>query len=335
MQPSGTFATRCFMPSPPTPSSCSLYCLIARKSSKAVIFRRGPSNQTCLISWDRSTDRFEVGQWFKGRVYPDRSDISADGCWLLVFMGNFRTPFATWTVLSKPPYFSAVALWAKGDAWGGGGKFLGDNEIVLSRDDGALITRGRLPGNFKAHPWSEELSKRLAAAYAKDERIWTGTPGQYSGPYLRNGNGAQLTMSFNYSRRRGSGRDFHFLRGEHSVALEGADWAEFDDNGDLLFSRGGGLYRLGLVRFSKVTSFEALLGEAKLLADFSGLTFQPVAAPYPAMSARAGRAGDGGGGATDEAGYMDHIDGRVSKEDRRNRARAAKAARVKNGNERT
>ncbi|WP_181425571.1 hypothetical protein [Methylobacterium sp. B4] len=49
---------------------CTLYPVFAAASPRAVIYRRGPSNQTCLIAWNRSDDSFEMGQWFKGTVKP-------------------------------------------------------------------------------------------------------------------------------------------------------------------------------------------------------------------------------------------------------------------------
>lgn len=44
---------------------------------------RGPSNQTCLIAWDRSDDYFKVGQWFTGTVKPARSGLAPKGAWLV------------------------------------------------------------------------------------------------------------------------------------------------------------------------------------------------------------------------------------------------------------
>jgi hypothetical protein len=35
----------------------------------------------------------------------------------------------SWTAISKPPYLTALALWPKGDGWGGGGLF--DSELMV------------------------------------------------------------------------------------------------------------------------------------------------------------------------------------------------------------
>src|SRR4051812_15030832 len=56
-----------------------LFFLLARKSPTAVIFRRGPSDWVQLIRWNTQTDDFEPGQWFHGRVYEHRCDLSPNG----------------------------------------------------------------------------------------------------------------------------------------------------------------------------------------------------------------------------------------------------------------
>ena len=98
-----------------------LSVLLAQASDVAVILRRGPSKQVLMIRWARDTDRFYLGQWFKGRVYECRCDLSPDGEQLIYFAANQREPHFSWTAVSRPPYFTALAYWPKGDCWGGGG----------------------------------------------------------------------------------------------------------------------------------------------------------------------------------------------------------------------
>ena len=106
-----------------TSEHASLYGLIARDARVAVLFRRGPSRRVRLILWNLETDRLEPGQWFRGRVYERRCDLSPDGKHLIYFAASFRKPYYSWTAISRPPYFTALALWPKGDCWGGGGLF--------------------------------------------------------------------------------------------------------------------------------------------------------------------------------------------------------------------
>lgn len=52
-----------------------LHVLLAQGGSRAVVLRRGPSKDVCLIAWDRGRDTFEEGQWLRGRIYERRCDL--------------------------------------------------------------------------------------------------------------------------------------------------------------------------------------------------------------------------------------------------------------------
>jgi hypothetical protein len=111
---------------------------MARQANVAVILRRGPTRWVELILWDTKEDRFQRGQWFHGRIYEERCDLSPDGTKLIYFASKYgRKRDAdmpdTWTAISKPPYFTALALWPNGSTWGGGGLFL-DNYCFWRAD---------------------------------------------------------------------------------------------------------------------------------------------------------------------------------------------------------
>ena len=107
---------------------CRLYVILARDASVGVIFRRGPSKWVQIVLWDTASDTFSPGQWFHGRIYEKRCDLSPDGTFMIYFARkiNGRTIFDAeytyaWTAISRPPYLTALALWPKGDCWDGGG----------------------------------------------------------------------------------------------------------------------------------------------------------------------------------------------------------------------
>src|SRR5690348_8911615 len=102
------------------PNSARLYGIVARAARRAVIFRRGPSRRVRLLVWDLKADTIEAGQWFKGRIYARRCDLTPCGDKLVYFAASFRKPFYAWTAISRPPYLTALALWPKDDCWGGG-----------------------------------------------------------------------------------------------------------------------------------------------------------------------------------------------------------------------
>ena len=128
---------------PPVP--CRLYAILAREAPVGVIFRRGPSKWVQIIHWDTATDAFTPGQWFHGRIYEKRCDLSPDGTLLIYFaqkigarmMADKEYTYA-WTAISRPPYLTALALWPKGDCWDGGGLFLSRKSLWLNHPPGRM-----------------------------------------------------------------------------------------------------------------------------------------------------------------------------------------------------
>jgi hypothetical protein len=85
-----------------------------------------------MIAWDTNTHEFRMGQWFKGRIYEHRCDLSPSGEKLIYFAAKHRAPLFTWTAVSRPPFLTALAMWPKGDSWGGGGLFKNERTISLN-----------------------------------------------------------------------------------------------------------------------------------------------------------------------------------------------------------
>ena len=70
-----------------------IYSILAREAKRAVVFRRGPSKLVQLLLWHTDTDKFEDGQWFKGRIYERRCDLSPNGKLLVYFAANYKLPY--------------------------------------------------------------------------------------------------------------------------------------------------------------------------------------------------------------------------------------------------
>lgn len=124
---------------PPTEFKPRLHVLLARDAPVGVVIRRGPSKRVCTVLWDRTTDEFRLGQWLRGKIFPRRSDISPDGAHLIYFAMNAAWESETkgsWTAVSRTPYLKALALYAKGDGWHGGGLFTGNATYWLNEAAG-------------------------------------------------------------------------------------------------------------------------------------------------------------------------------------------------------
>jgi hypothetical protein len=128
---------------PVSKQPCRLFGIIARKAPVCAILRRGPSKWVQLIKWEMDVDRFWTGQWFHGRIYEKRCDLSPDGTRFLYFAQKLTDPHLAdtdytyaWTAMSKLPYFTALALWPNGHCWNGGGLFETNSTIWLNHPAG-------------------------------------------------------------------------------------------------------------------------------------------------------------------------------------------------------
>jgi hypothetical protein len=118
--------------SPPAPR---IFVIPATEVDEAIVFGRGPSNWYRLLKWYMAEDKFEAGAWFRGRVYPEKCDLSPDGKLLLYFVlqGNKSGTSYThaWTAVSRPPWLTALGLWPQGTTYGGGGRFVTNRHVVI------------------------------------------------------------------------------------------------------------------------------------------------------------------------------------------------------------
>jgi hypothetical protein len=289
-------------------TSCRLYAVLAREAPVGVIFRRGPSKQVRLIRWNLADDSFEPGQWFKGRIYERRCDLSPRGDMLIYFAAKHRPPLYSWTAISRPPWLTALALWPKGDCWAGGGLFKSGQAVLLNH----WPSQRQLAEGFCLPPAVEVEPLGDRPGCGEDDPIegtrlsrdgWTlACPGKLLAAQDRE----SLRWSFSLDRVwqkpepsnvryvlrmlvRGIGEsDGPWYRLDHEVVdaegrirvdLPETDWADWDRNGDLLFGRAGALFRLPAPVISRGDEFGE---QACRLADFSDMTFEEIVAPISA-----------------------------------------------------
>ena len=292
----------------------NLYALVARAARIAVVFRRGPARRAQVLLWRLDTDTIESGQWFKGRIYERRCDLSPDGTLLALFCASFRKPVFSWTAITRPPYVAPLALWPKGDCWGGGG-LLDGGALKLNHGAGdpqdsslKLDPAYRLPAHLTMQPLQMpqgqgEDDPIRVLRMERDGWQWIGAK---PGPHIRQ------TKSRTYhvfdrpfvARREihghPSGRLFlqlqHHAIGEDQgrwyfetaqivdgsntalIDLDRIDFADLDHNGDVLFGAKGRLYRLPLAQWKPGEPGP----EALRIADLTGERFELVSAPQRA-----------------------------------------------------
>ncbi|MCA9649537.1 MAG: hypothetical protein H6712_27180 [Myxococcales bacterium] len=281
-----------------------LYAILARRSPTAVVLRRGPSKQVLLLRWDRSDDRFEAGQWLSARVYERRCDLSPGGRLLVYFAGKHQGEHPTYTAISKPPYFTALALFPKGDTWGGGGLFEGERHLRLNHvgSQMTLAPGFRLPRGFVLEPLHEhsgrgedgpiEHLRRVrdgwslhAEGQGKEHRLgsplWLSLdpPQVYARPHPRSDRVVLQERRWGIHEVDGPWyvQDYAVvIDGEDHLVIERGDWADWDRNGDLLWAKGGRIHRAPL------DAKRGRLGEARELVDLRDERFRRLEAPADA-----------------------------------------------------
>jgi hypothetical protein len=112
-----------------------LFAIFASEAPVAVIIRRGPSAWTHIIRWDVEQDVFERGAWIRGRIYPQKCDISPSGELFVYFVlqGNRSdTPFThAYTAVSRVPWLKALMVVPHGTTYGGGGRFISERQFAI------------------------------------------------------------------------------------------------------------------------------------------------------------------------------------------------------------
>lgn len=275
----------------PTPPSCSMFFCLARNAPVGVILRRGPSRWVELILWRTEGDSFERGQWFHGRIYEERCDLSPDGGLFVYFAGKHTVRSqanayrGTWSAVSRPPYLTALTLWPQGDTWGGGGVFTDPRTLYLS-GYGAGRPHPQHPlGPLRVVEGSSNIWESVTA-YSSYGRGWCEI--QAGHRWARDGHGGQFKLVREFLSSCPDRFRHEIVHPESGtvVADLGEGWADWDYAGRLVYARAGKLFaaRLPDLRRKKdrPKGHPAPLKETEL-ADFTGDTPQRVAPPKWAM----------------------------------------------------
>ncbi len=266
----------------PPATPCRLYVYLANDAPLAVVLRRGPSSWTRLSLWHIDDDTFDHGQWMKNRVYERRCDLSPDGSLFTYFA--FGSSHDTepgkdsWVAISRPPWFSALALWFLGMTYYTGGFFVEQDRLWLgfesiSPDRGFLpdnlsLTTDRPPHDDRTPNWTDRtvwLSRLLRGG-------WRPVPGAARETWERPHPFENQTLLMTWPIRWGphgepDGIEYAVSTGGDLEPLGAATWADWDHRGRLLIARDG-----------RLSSWDSSTGLVEI-ADFTNQTPNPEPAP--------------------------------------------------------
>jgi len=106
-----------------------IFCLLATEAPVVAVLRRGPSEWYHVGRWNLAQRTYEPGAWFRGRLFPQKCDVSPDGRWLAY---SAHKPTAEWAAgttyeaISRLPWLHALAAWEAGTTYARGIRFEGD-----------------------------------------------------------------------------------------------------------------------------------------------------------------------------------------------------------------
>jgi hypothetical protein len=263
-----------------------IHALLARDAPVGAVIRRGPSKSVCTLLWDRRRDTFQLGQWLRGRIYERRSDVSPDGQHLIYFAMNGKwtgTAKGSWTAISRAPYLKAISLFSKGDCWYGGGLFTGAGKYWLNDGYGHTIITDNQEvrrddrfcptGSFGNECLGVYYRRLLRDGWELSER--KESVDTFEKPIGRGWTLRKLAHSgIDRSDGKGCYWDEHELvhhRRALRAPLKDWEWAEVDGS-RLVWAAGG-------VLSSAHVNAQGLC-DSEVLADFSEMKFELIAAPY-------------------------------------------------------
>jgi hypothetical protein len=255
------------------PPRARLFVLLARQASIGVILRRGPSDWVQMIKWHTDTDKFEEGQWLRGKVEEYAGDLSPDGKLLLYRVFHKRLYYKLeaqnreadkllyYTAVSKSPYFTALELWDI--IRSPGGKFV-DNETldiypyisvpvehIVNAATPLKVTFQKFDIEWTG-PFITEKNVFMTNNNWKTQQIGQYVMGKLDPPHIWSKSTDNLSLYASHvghdSDQKQSGARNQFAYsisidgGKTEILLKGVNWADFDQQGRLVLAKEGKLF---------------------------------------------------------------------------------------------
>lgn len=108
-----------------------IYLLPAKDAPYVVIIRRKPSKLFHIIRWNTATNNLEHGSWFRGKLYPNRCDVSFDGQWMIYLAMGSKGE--TWNGICRLPFLKTYVEGTNLGTWNGGGYWRDKRTLVLNQ----------------------------------------------------------------------------------------------------------------------------------------------------------------------------------------------------------
>jgi hypothetical protein len=276
------------------PRAPRVFGIPAAEAPVVGIVRRGPSAWCSVGRWDIAGGTYEPGAWLRGRLYPQRCDVSPDGAWLAYFALHAAAKWDlgwTYVAISQLPWLHALAAWGTAGTWTRGVHFVTDRSMreVDEPEHGTLPYRLLGAGLAVTRPASFAVERRRGwqetdeSPSREPDDFWderrTGSL-RMTKPQPGSDGAVRLDVSGRYAAvRAGTNSEdvcYRVLDGRHPVELHDVQWCDWARDGRLLVATRAG--RL------EVRGAAGWLISDQTVADLADETPAPTAPPPTACA---------------------------------------------------
>jgi hypothetical protein len=240
-----------------------LFGITATHADYTAIIRRGPSSWCHVGAWDTARKRYESGSWFRGKIFPQRCDLSPDGAWLsyTAFKGNNKQELGeSYVAISRLPWLHALAAWSVGSAYSRGLHFVRDKTVwnVSNPQQGDLGPLRSKFGMYGTNPVQFAVERRRGWIESYDSPMrdpndmWDERrEARMQKEQPRNRDPVLLTVEGGYAAFREMGKDYYGASsvvyalscGDEVQLLEDVQWADWSRSGELLIATSQGVLK--------------------------------------------------------------------------------------------
>lgn len=257
---------------PPYPRAT--YAMIATEAPVAAVFTRVGRNLWMTGRWDLRSATFDEGAWFRGTLWPRRSDLSPNGAWLCYFASKSSSRpwpgihnaggYRVFSAVSKLPWLFALAACREAGTWGRGFHFTdaahnefgaqaGDLKPVLERY-GLVRTAPLQYAVERRRGWTEHEScpPRDPKDVWDEERSTILTKPRRDGRIrlMLSDRGYDLDADGRIENRSPA---YHLECENGRLSLKEAAWADWDHTGRLLVATNAGQLQIRDVKWPELT----------------------------------------------------------------------------------
>lgn len=237
-----------------------LFGIVATKADTVAVIRRGPTDWCHVGAWDTHRRRYQSGSWIKGKIFPQRCDLSPDGQWFcyMAYKASGQGELDdSYVAISRLPYLEALAAWSLGSTYSRGLHFADDPRSGAMPEPNV----GSVPPGKHGIALRATRAEQFAVERRRGWRETADSPPRAPGDMWDEGREARLyrdqphdkrplrlTALGSYAAFREMEASYHgptpilyaVADGEKTEILDDVQWADWSRSGELLVATHSG-----------------------------------------------------------------------------------------------